>query len=109
MNNGVIRWCPVQDSAQTDDCIEKTIHMCKQTVWFYVMMNAARARVVNFLAGGGSGDAETLCDKFKILPQNLERFLEMAVREELLDLSSQNSSGVYSCVASADEIVRRLV
>lgn len=76
---------------------------------FYVMMNAFRARVVNHLAGGGIGSKEYLCEHFNVLSKNLDRDLEVALQERILDLSSEDETGVYSYVTPADEIARRIV
>lgn len=76
---------------------------------FRVMMGSFRSRVVRMLAAGGCGEVESLCECFEKKPNELLCDLDWAVRGGVLDLTSQDSTGVYRYRTPADPIARRII
>jgi len=76
---------------------------------FHVMMGPFRACVVRWIAAGGCGAVESLAERYGKKPSDVIRLLDWAVKGGVLELSSEDSEGVYRYITPADPIARRIV
>lgn len=76
---------------------------------FRVMMGSVRARIVRYIAAGGNGCVEALSDRFRMHPGDLRHHLKFAEQGGILSCDSDDSDGVYSYIAPADPIARRII
>lgn len=76
---------------------------------FRVMMGSVRSRIVRFLAAGGIGVVESLCDEFSMRETDLHYTLRPAVDGGILSLDVKCPDGTYRYITPADPIARRIV
>ena len=77
---------------------------------FHTMMNPFRARVLNWLLNGGSGEKDVICERFDKRRETVARDLKPAIDDGLLDMTDDDeSSGEYLLLKPTDPLALKIL